>query len=152
MPILILIGTISLVLAILLRRWFITASKEDKRALVILSVWTLSSLGLLVLILTGRFFHALGWALMCLLLLLISGTIAKHRKAREGDIEILPPQAIDGMTIPQAYKILGLQKNASRDDIQEAYIALIQQVKDDAVRSAKITLAYDILMDPKRPQ
>ncbi len=148
MPIIILAVTISIILGVLLNRWFKKASKDDKRSLVLLSVWTLSGLGLVTLIFTGRFFHALGWGLMILIALLISGASAR-RKRRQN------PGKIEGpMTIKQAYAVLGLQNGASKDDIQNAYIELIKKNHPDHggsdFLSAQINQAYDVLMDPKR--
>ena len=152
MPVVILVATISIILGVLLTRWFKKASKDDKRSLVLLSVWTFSGLGLVALILTGRFFHALGWALMLFIALMISGASAR-RKRQQGDQDITTKGAL---TKEQAYNILGLKVGASKKAIQSAYIDLIKKNHPDNggsdFLSAQINAAYDILMDPKNKE
>ena len=158
MPIIILLTTIVVILGVLLRRWVKGASPEDKRSLVMLTVWTFSFIGLVALILTGRFFHALGWALMVLIALLISGASARRKRQQKGhpshkkggQIE----QGSGGMSVKDAYAILGLKDGASDEEIHAAYINLIQKNHPDRggsdYLSSQINQAHDVLMDPKR--
>jgi len=157
-PVIILLTTVVVILGVLLRRWFKSASSEDKRNLIKLTVWTLSFVGLVALILTGRFFHALGWALMLLIALLISGASAgrkRQQKSRSyhkngGQIE----QGSGGMSVKEACAILGLQEGASDEEIHQAYINLIQKNHPDRggsdYLSSQINQAHDVLTDPKR--
>lgn len=123
-----------------------------------LTVWTLSAIGLVTLILTGRFFHALGWALMLLIALLISGASARRERQKKGDPQQLGNSSEDrpgeGMSMKDAYAILGLQKGASDEEIHDAYINLIQKNHPDRggsdYLSSQINEAHDVLMDPKR--
>lgn len=150
MALIILIGTIVLVVGTLLRRWFRVAAPEDKRALVLLSLWTFGGLGLLVLIVTGRFFHALGWALMTFMALSISGSRAKRRRSQKGAVA----HSSDALGLKEAHDILGLKPGASDKKIHAAYLKLIQKNHPDSggsdYLSAQINNAYDVLMDPKR--
>ena len=158
MPIIILLTTIIVILGVLLRRWFKRASPEDKRNLIMLSVWTFSFVGLVVLILTGRFFQALGWALMVLIALLISGAAAKRKRQQQGEHPQKKGGALEnssgGMSVKDAYAILGLKAGASDEEIHAAYINLIQKNHPDRggsdYLSSQINQAHDVLMDPKR--
>ncbi len=158
MPVIILLTTIVVILGVLLRRWFKNASPEDKRNLIMLTAWTFSFVGLVALILTGRFFHALGWVVMVLIALLISGASARRKRLQNGrtfqkkggQIE----QGSGGMSMKEAYAILGLQEGASDEEIHQAYINLIQKNHPDRggsdYLSSQINQAHDVLMDPKR--
>tara|TARA_R110002095_G_scaffold123140_3_gene107019 strand:- start:4129 stop:4512 length:384 start_codon:yes stop_codon:yes gene_type:complete len=123
-----------------------------------LTVWTFSIVGLLTLVLTGRFFHALGWGLMLLIALLISGASAKRKRQQQGYSSRKPQgeleQGSGGMSMKEAYAILGLQEGASDEDIHTAYINLIQKNHPDRggsdYLSSQINQAHDVLMDPKR--
>lgn len=152
MPLIIIVLTIGLVLGLLLRQWFRTATPEEIKTFKRLTLWTVAIGGLLILILTGRFFHALGWSFMVLLALLISGTIAKQRQSKR----ITGYDRAQPLTIQQAYDLLGLQDGATKKEVQAAYIALIQTLQPDhdgsQERSAQLNEAYDILMDPERWQ
>lgn len=160
MPLFILIGTILLVVGILLKRWFVTATPEEKYALFALTVGTFGGIGLLFLIFTGRFFHALGWGLAALGLFMISG-LWRRKKNSQQTLDASEPlkkvygDVIESMTEIEAYKTLGLKKGASKADIQKAYVRLIERAsaKTDIKskeKAAKITQAYDLLMDPQR--
>jgi len=147
------------ILGLLLRRWFKRASPEDKRSLIMLTVWTFSFVGLVALILTGRFFHALGWALMLLIALLISGASARRKRQQQGgNSQKRSGGALEnssgGMSVKDAYAILGLKEGASDEDIHQAYINLIQKNHPDRggsdYLSSQINQAHDVLMDPKR--
>ena len=151
MPILIIAITFIIVLGVFLNRWFKKASSEDKRSLIMMSVWTLSGVGLMILIITGRFFHALGWALMLFIALLISGASAKRKRQTYSKVS----KGIDGpLTLKKAYAVLGLKEGASAEAIQKAYISLIKKNHPDQggsdFLSSQINEAYDVLMDPKR--
>lgn len=154
MPIIILFITIAVILGVLLRRWSKHASPEDKRSLIMLTVWTLSAVGLVTLILTGRFFHALGWALMVLIALLISGASARRKRQQKGGPQKLGSRSEQGMSAKEAYAILGLKEGASDEEIHDAYISLIQKNHPDRggsdYLSSQINEAHDVLMDPKR--
>ena len=159
MPIIILLTTIFVILGVLLRRWFKRASLEDKRSLIMLTVWTFSFVGLVALILTGRFFHALGWALMLLIALLISGASARRKRQQQGgNSQKRNGGALEnssgGMSVKDAYAILGLKEGANDEDIHQAYINLIQKNHPDRggsdYLSSQINQAHDVLMDPKR--
>lgn len=123
-----------------------------------LTVWTFSFIGLVALILTGRFFHALGWALMLLIALLISGASARRKRQQKGAKSQKKGGALEngsgGMSVKDAYAILGLKVGASDEEIHGAYISLIQKNHPDRggsdYLSAQINQAHDVLMDPKR--
>lgn len=158
MPIIILLSTIVIILGVLLRRWFKRASPEDKRSLIMLSVWTFSFVGIVALILTGRFFQALGWALMVLIALLISGSSARRKRQQQGQASHKKNGQIEqgsgGMSVKEAHEILGLKDGASDEEIHAAYINLIQKNHPDRggsdYLSSQINQAHDVLMDPKR--
>ncbi len=159
MPLIILIGTILIVLGALLHQWSKTASHEDRKNLRRLTLWTVSVSALLALILTGRFFHALGWLLMVLLVLLVSGTLSKRRKYLGKNASLFI--GTEKMNHEKAYEILGLDGDASKKEIQKAYVDLIskhhpdnQKTKKDKQQAEKISdllnQAYDLLMDPQK--
>lgn len=150
MPIIILIATIGFVLFLLLRQWFRKASDEDKKNFRRLSLWTIAVSGLIILILTGRFFHALGWAFMVLIVLLVAGTLSKKRSR---SLPLLTDQSRP-LSEKKAYEILGLSEGASQKEIQDAYIRLIKIHHPDnggsEDMSALLNEAFDLLMDPDR--
>lgn len=152
MPVLILIVTVTTILGVFLNRWFKKASRADKRNLLLLSVWTFSGFALVFLILTGRFFHALGWGLMILIALLISG--ASARRQRQQGSQNLSKNLRGPLTVQQAYDVLGLKPGATKEEIQKAYINLIKKNHPDQggsdFLSAQINDAYDVLMAPNR--
>lgn len=150
MPIIILIATIGFVLFLLLRQWFRKASDEDKKNFRRLSLWTIAVSGLIILILTGRFFHALGWAFMVLIVLLVAGTLSRKRSR---SLPLLTDQSRP-LSEKKAHEILGLSKGASQKEIQNAYIRLIKIHHPDnggsEDMSALLNEAFDLLMDPDR--
>lgn len=149
MPLIILLATIGIALAVILRRWYKQASKDDVRKLVLISVWTICIAGLVALVLTGRFFHALGWGLLILLFLLVSGTLGKRKRGQKNNFG----GNISGhsMSLKEAFEVLGLDEKATQGDVQKAYIELIQKNHPDRggsdYLSAKINHAHDVLMD-----
>lgn len=150
MALIILIAVFGGVIWLLMRQWLKTASEEDKKNLRKLVIWTVAIAGLIALILTGRLFHALGWAIMVLIVLLISGTLAAKRRRETPRLSNMSGP----MTIKKAHKILNLKEGASKKAIQSAYIELIKQHHPDnggnQDMSALLNEAYDVLMDPNR--
>lgn len=150
MAIIILILVFGGAMALLLRKWLRTASDEDKKSLRRLVLWTVAVTGLVFLILTGRLFHAIGWAVMALIVLMVSGTLAIRRRGKTPRL----PNHSGPMTEKKAFEILGLKEDASKKEIQAAYIELIKKHHPDnggsKDMSALLNEAYDVLMDPKR--
>lgn len=161
MPLFILGLTIAIVLGALLRQWAKTASDEDKKKLRRVTLWTVAVSALIALILTGRFFHALGWVVMIVITLLVSGSLSKRRKNKGSD-QVQKLLSQKEMSIEEAYAVLELPTTASKKDIQDAYVRLIsehhpdhkktQKAKKEATQKSEVlNKAYDILMDPNRP-
>ena len=162
MPIIILVVTIVLVVWLVMRQWLKTASEEDKKYLRRLTLWTVAVAGLFILIVTGRFFHAIGWAFMVILVLLVAGTLSKRKRSKylrlsnhRKDSAKNKSDPVNGpMSIKKAYEILDVDEGASKKEIQAAYIHLIKIHHPDnggsEEMSAMLNQAYDLLMDPNR--
>jgi Uncharacterised BCR, YnfA/UPF0060 family. len=78
MPIIILLGTLLLVVGYLLSRWLRTATKAQIKKVLGVALGIFALIALIILILSGRFYHAIGGVVvLAVILYLLKGRPSK---------------------------------------------------------------------------
>jgi len=131
--------------AIYLLRWFLTTPAKTIADRIKQSTWLLLGFGLIFLALTGRLniiFALIGglipWLARHLPNLLRLLGLAKTIKHAQSSKQA-PQNPVNSMTTQNAYKILGLKTNASREEIIITHKKLIQKVHPDKGGSSHLT-------------
>ena len=155
----VLLGLGVLIAAVTLLKWYATTDLKNIKRLL---AWTgigLLALAVVFLALTGR----MGAALAALTGLLVwAGRIVNliHMGRRFGGMfgGARGEKAAPGgstMTEDEAYRVLGLSRGATADEIKAAHRRLIEQIHPDHGGSdylaAKVNLAKDFLLKMQRP-
>ncbi len=126
-----------------LYRFFLTADVKQIKALGLSIFVVIIGVAILILALTGRFPAALA-----LVVALLPFYVAYRRGKQIGD---KPPAAsTEVMTPKEALEVLGLEPDATKDQITEAYKKLMMKVHPDIEGSdwmaAKLNQARDTLL------
>ena len=147
----IVLGTIYLI------RWFLKTPAETVSANIRKSLWLLLGLGLIFLAVTGRLniiFAFIGSAIPLIAkylpyVLRFMG-IVKTIQSVGGKNQVPTPPTTTKMSREEAFDILGLQKDASKDQIIDAHKRLVQKLHPDKGGSdhlaAQLNKAKDFLL------
>ncbi|MFP4314145.1 MAG: DnaJ domain-containing protein [Alphaproteobacteria bacterium] len=138
-----------------LYRFFINANVNQIKSLILSAVTITICLALFILAITGRLPAAI--AIVAALGPFIAGFLVKRKQARryhaQGQKQGQARQSSGPMDEEEALNILGLQKNASEEDIKAAYKKLMKKVHPDSEGSewmaAKLNEAKDFLLRKK---
>ena len=131
--------------AVYLLRWFLTTPAKTVADRIKQSAWLLLGFGLIFLAVTGRLniiFALIGGAIPWLArhlpnLLRLLGLAKTIKRAQTN--KQAPKNTATIMSTQDAYKILGLQASASREEIIATHKRLIQKVHPDKGGSSHLT-------------
>lgn len=128
-----------------LYRFFIKANTQQIRALFLTASIATLVIALFFMALTGRLAAALALAAA-----IIPFVIAHLRESKKREEQSAPPADSEITSRKDALEVLGLDNDASSDDIKAAYKKLMQKVHPDHEGSewmaAKLNQARDLLL------
>lgn len=137
MPLILLLVALGVTLLGVFLRWYLKAGTLARRRMWYITVLTVATIALVLLIATGRLYHALGLVIVITILLgmyvrKIKTTLSDSRNGDQGATATPQPKVSHQISVDEAAQVLGVSPNSTIEEINAAYRQKLKHVHPDA--------------------